>query len=90
MILQLRNIFNASLAFGYFKMKFITAGIRLIPKQGKFPIQVSNYRPISLLETPGKVLEKIFNHRLRTHLEFEEKYNPDSMDLENIEEPIQP
>lgn len=75
-ISKLTNIFNASLSAGYFPDFFKTATIKLIPKTGKNPHQVSNYRPISLLEVPGKIFEKILNARLRNHLEFNNLYNP--------------
>ena len=36
----------------------------LIPKLGKSPHHCENYRPISLLNVPSKVLEKIVNRQL--------------------------
>lgn len=34
----------------------------------------SNYRPIFLLEVLGKIFERLFNHRLRPHLELNNHY----------------
>ena len=75
-IIRLTNIFNASLAAGYFPDSFKEAIIKLIPKPGKSPRFTSNFRPISLLEVPGKIFERIINKRLRSHLELNELLNP--------------
>lgn len=74
-ITRLRNIFNATLSAGYFPDKFKTATIKFIPKQGKNIKLPSNYRPISLLEVPGKILERIINYRLKIHLEENQLHN---------------
>ena len=66
---------NVCLASGYFPTKFKEAIITLTPKQGKNPAVPLNYRPISLLEVPGKILEKIINNRLRNHLETTNRAN---------------
>ena len=58
MVERLTNIFNASLACGYFPRVFKAAVITLIPKAGKPPNRPENFRPISLLEVPGKVFRK--------------------------------
>ena len=61
----------------YFPQPFKHAKIILIPKQNKPTTDAINYRPISLLEVPGKMLEKIINKRVRTFLEVN-KTLPDS------------
>ena len=61
---QLRNIFNACYSAGYFPNKFKTAIIKFIPKKGKSPIHPINYRPICLLEVPGKLYERVIIGRL--------------------------
>ena len=63
-ILNLTQIFNASLAIGYFPKQWKTSIMIFIPKGNKSPMQHSNYRPISLLNVLGKVFEKIINKRL--------------------------
>ena len=68
-IVTLSHIFNATLSAGYFPDVWKESTIRLIPKTGKDPHSATNYRPISLLEVPGKILERIINYRLKTHLE---------------------
>lgn len=57
MIQRLTAIYNASLDCGYFPKRFKTAIITLIPKAGKRPNKPENFRPISLLEIPGKIFE---------------------------------
>ena len=40
-----------------------------IPKKGNLT-KVQNYRPISLLPLPGKIMEKLLHHQLSTHLDY--------------------
>ena len=70
------NIFNASLASGYFPKKFKSAILKLIPKEGKDATIPVNYRPIALLDNIGKMFEKLINSRLRQFLEENNLYNP--------------
>lgn len=72
---KLTDIFNATLSAGYFPDRWKTAIVRLIPKTGKNPHQATNYRPISLLEVPGKIFERVINKRLRQHLTINDMYN---------------
>lgn len=68
MLDTLKDILNAALSAGYFPAKFKHAIIKMLLKQGKTNVHTINYRPISLLETAGKVYEKILNDRLLTFL----------------------
>lgn len=65
---QLKNIFNACFSAGYFPDIFKEAVIKFIPKKDKNPINPINYRPISLLEVPGKIFERLIQARLNTFL----------------------
>ncbi len=65
---QLKNILNACLSAGYFPNCFKEAIIRFIPKKDKSPTNPVNYRPISLLEIPGKIFEKAIQSRLNQFL----------------------
>lgn len=67
-ITKLNDIFNAALSLGYFPDKFKIGTIHLIPKGNKSPLNPINYRPITLLEVPGKIFERTINNRLRKHL----------------------
>ena len=58
------NVFNACLTTGYFPTDYKTAKIKMVLKPGKPPTVAKNYRPISLLEVPAKIFEKIINKRL--------------------------
>ena len=65
---HLLKLMNASLTFGYVPRSWKTAFIILLLKPNKDRIQVSNYRPISLLSCVGKILEKIIKQRLTLEL----------------------
>lgn len=69
---SLTNIYNASLATGYFPLTFKTATTIFIPKPGKDHQRPENYRPISLLDVTGKTYERLLNFRLRYHLETQD------------------
>ena len=73
---RLRDILNAALSAGYFPDGFKGAEMRMIVKSGSDPSRPDSYRPISLLETPGKMLERVVIRRLRDHLEGARAYSP--------------
>ncbi len=51
---QLVNIYNACYSAGYFPSAFIQAIIKFIPEEN-ITIKPLSYRPISLLDVPGKI-----------------------------------
>ncbi len=65
---QLTNLYNACYSAGYFPQVFKKATIKFIPKDNKSPIQPINYRPVSLLEVPGKLYDRIILGRLNIYL----------------------
>ncbi len=67
-ITMLRNIFNACLSLGYFPVSFKKAVLEFIPKDNKTPKRSLNHRPISLMEVPCKIFEKIVLSLLTSHL----------------------
>ena len=75
MIRKLKDILNLTLSIGYFPKLFKIAILRLIQKEGKNGTKPINYRPISLLEVVGKILERIINDRLVKYLEENDLFN---------------
>ena len=73
---RLARIYSAALSAGYFPDGLKSAVMRLIPKAGKTPTRAANFRPISLLEVHGKMLERVVTRRLRAHLEEENLLSP--------------
>ena len=67
-LIPLKHIFNQSLATGTLPNKFKIAKVIPIFKLGD-ALDPSNYRPISLLSTFSKILEKIVHNRLFTYLD---------------------
>ena len=66
---KFKNIINATISIGYFPVIFKNGIIILIPKPGKDPKDPLNYRPITLLEIPAKILERIINNRFQKYCE---------------------
>jgi hypothetical protein len=63
-VLLLVQIFNAVLRIHHFPPVWKHARVISILKPGKDPAQPSSYRPISLLDTVGKLFEKILLIRI--------------------------
>lgn len=63
-ILALMNIFNNCLLLGYFPKSWKIARVVPIAKPNKDKSDAKNYRPISLLNTIGKVFEKLIKIRI--------------------------
>ena len=61
---KISQVYNMCLNTGYYPKNWKSAVGTMIPKPGKDPTNVSNYRPISLLKCIGKVFEKIISNRL--------------------------
>lgn len=76
MVKFLLYIYNQSISAGYFPDKLKHANMIFIPKGIASQHQVQNYRPISLLDVQGKILEKVLNRRLIKHFHKENLYNP--------------
>ena len=72
---NLTQILNWTLSMGYFPIILKEGIIVLILKPGKNPRMVSSYRPITLLEVPGKILERIINNRLTRFQEENNNYH---------------
>ena len=60
-LLNLQYILNAIIRLEYWPKQ---AQIIMIPKPGQNPIDVTSYRPISLLSTISKILEKLILKRI--------------------------
>jgi len=71
-ISYLTSILNLIFQTGTFPLLWKTALIMPILKPLKDPSLPSSYRPISLLNTVSKILEKILNNRLSWYLESNE------------------
>ena len=74
--IPLANCFNAALSCGYFPLLYKHTKLIFAPKPPKKDkTDVANYRPISLLNTTVKLLEKLLNRRLIEHLQDHEQHN---------------
>ena len=70
------NILNASLSMGYFPKSMKHAVMIFLPKGTSSQYEVKNYRPISLLNTEGKVFDRILNVRFSCIIEANGHVNP--------------
>ena len=68
LLTQVTHLFNLTLKTCTFPMAWKKALVIPIPKAGNLT-KVQNYRPISLLPLPGKLLEKLVHAQLSDHLE---------------------
>jgi hypothetical protein len=47
---------------------FYEGTITLIPKPQKDPTKIENFRPISLMNIDGKILNKVISNRIQEHI----------------------
>ncbi|GBN76753.1 putative RNA-directed DNA polymerase from transposon X-element [Araneus ventricosus] len=66
---RITNLTNAILRLQYFANSWKNSIIIPIHKPGKDPFNPTNYRPISLLSSLSKVVEKIILNRLKPKVE---------------------
>jgi hypothetical protein len=64
LLLNLMYILNAIIRLEYWPKSLKQAQIIMLPKPGKNPTDVTSYRPISLLPTISKILEKLILKRI--------------------------
>ena len=69
------TISNLSISIGNFPKSFKHAIMIFIPKTNINQNKAKHYRPISLLDIQGKILDKIINNRLTTKLQQLGKIN---------------
>ena len=72
---HLTYIFNSSIQYNSFPDSWKIATVIPIPKEGN-PLDVHNYRPLSLLPLPGELLEKIVYKQIITHLDANKTLDP--------------
>lgn len=58
------DMYNACLAEGTFPMRWKRQRLVLLPKGNKPPSDPSSYRPLCMLDTAGKILERIIHNRI--------------------------
>ncbi|KAF2343613.1 Reverse transcriptase domain [Trinorchestia longiramus] len=75
MLQYLLYIFNNAISAGYFPIKLKHAIMIFLPKPSTSQHEIKNYRPISLLDIHGKLLDKILTYRLTDHLTIHNIYN---------------
>ena len=63
------DMYSACLREGVFPSRWKLQRLVLLLKPGKEPDQPSSYRPLCMLDTPGKVLERVICDRLQPYLE---------------------
>ena len=66
---------NLTFSMGYYPILFKNGIIVFVNKQGKDPKYAENYRPITLLEIPGKVVERLINDWTSRYFEENNFYN---------------
>ena len=69
LITQVTHLMNLSIRQKVFPEKWKIAKVTPIPKDGN-PTMITNYRPISILPTPSKILEHIIQLQLLEYLDL--------------------
>ena len=75
MITNFTTIINESLAIGHFPNRWKQSTMIFIPK-GTTPTSHTDYRPISLLNLPGKIMEKYINSKIIEFIDTNSLNNP--------------
>ncbi len=83
-ISKLQEIYNHSLTIRYFPDQLKTASLKFIPKNNSDTTNPMNFRPISLLETTGKIIDTFLNNRVRDLLEKKQFY-PNSQEEKGVQ-----
>jgi hypothetical protein len=74
-LVHLTHLINHCLRLSYFPNIWKEAKVITIPKPGKDPKFPQNLRPISLLSTTGKLIEKVILKRIQRHIEEKSLHN---------------
>ena len=72
---HLARLFTSSIQLGYIPTAWKVATLRMLLKPDKLPSLTTSYRPISLISSIMKLLERVIEQRLRSHLEHIEFIN---------------
>ena len=65
---EFTHLLNTSITTNKFPNKWKKAKVTPIPKKGDLQ-SINNYRPISLLPAPGRIMEKLIHKQLVDHIE---------------------
>jgi len=84
---MLAELFGNCLKFSVFPVEWKKGNVVWLHKEGKDPLAASAYRPITLLSTLGKLLEKVIAQEINTFLDEKESYCAGNSDSEKVEEP---
>ena len=66
---HLARLFTSFIQLGYIPTAWKVATLRMLLKPDKLPSLITSYRPISLISSNMKLLERVIEQRLRSHLE---------------------
>ena len=71
----LEALFNCCVQAGHFPTPWKLGKAVMLPKPEKDPLRAEGYRPLTLLPTMGKVLERVIAEELREHLDVQTPLN---------------
>ena len=65
---ELTHLFNESIRTGIFPREWVIGNITPIPKEGD-PLDPNNWRPVTILPLPSKLLEKAVHYQLMNYFQ---------------------
>lgn len=79
-LVQISYVIDAIIKIGYFPLCWKTSMVLPILKPGKNPVKPGSYRPISLLSSLSKIIERIILSRIKKYEKQQKQISMNNLD----------